>query len=423
MPALRLPGRVFLGNLVALYGIQFASLLLPLVTLPYLTRVLRPEAWGQLGAIQSLGNVFVLFIEYGFLLSATRAVAQQRAHPERLARIVSGVLGAKLLLLAALLVIAGLVFVSVGVVRATPRLYWAGVAFAVAQGFSPLWYYQGIERLRGAAIIDVAARALGVLSIFVFVREPAHAPRVLALQAVFYALSVLLNTARLYRDVPFRKPAWADAVASLKDGWTLFLVRGAVTLYTTANAFVLRLFVPAASVANYVNADRLTSAGKGVLVPFSQLLFPRIANVIQSDREQARRLVKGSMFVMVGLGLTGALFAFLLAPFVVRLLFGPGYAASVALLRILVLTLPVIAVSNVLGVQWMLPLGLDRAFNTIITVAGGLNIMFAVVLARFYGATGMAWSVLLSESFVTLAMLAYLWRYKHTPFRKAGNLQ
>ena len=417
MSSVKLPFPRFFGNLVALYGVQIASLVIPLVLLPYLARTLQPAAWGQLAAVQSLSGVLMLIVEYGFTLSATRSVAAARQDTQQHAATAAGVLGAKAVLSCLLLVVAIVVYALVSPMREEPGLYWWGVAYAVAQGFSPLWYFQGRERLRSAAALEVLARAFSVPLILVSVHAPDDAWRVLAVHAALSVCITIVNTVRMYREIAFRVPTRRETLISLREGWTLFLYRGAVTLYTTANAFILRLLVPAASVGLYVNAERLTSAGKGMLVPVSQLLFPHITNLVSEDRERARRVATLSLAGMTLLGAVGTITACLLAPVVVHVLFGPGYEQSVGLLRILALTLPLVGISSVLGIQWMLPLGLDRAFNTIIASAGFLNVALAILLTTYYGSTGMAWAVTTSEAYVAVAMLIYLARQGLAPIQ------
>src|ERR1700757_4119306 len=90
-------------NLVILYSAHFCNYVLPLVTIPYVVRVLGPRNWGLVAFAQAFANYVSLLIEYGFGLSAVREVARHRDHPDELAGIVSGVLGARgMLMLASL---------------------------------------------------------------------------------------------------------------------------------------------------------------------------------------------------------------------------------------------------------------------------------------------------------------------------------
>lgn len=116
---------------------------------------------------------------------------------------------------------------------------------------------------------------------------------------------------------------------------------------------------------------------------------------------------------------------FVLAPLLVRTLLGQAYEPAVPVLRILALLPPLIGISGILGIQWMVPLGLDKAFNAIIVIAGLANMGLAVLLAPNLKAEGMAWSVVSAEAFVTLAMFLHLrWR-KLDPigYSPVANLQ
>ncbi|MER3451854.1 MAG: hypothetical protein C4300_07470 [Thermus sp.] len=176
-------------NLLSLYGVTAANYLFPLLTLPYLARVLGPSGFGALAIVQSLGQYLSLVVEYGFGLSATREVARSREDRARLAQILAEVLGARLLLALAVVVLAYALGLFVPALRANPALFWAGVFWAVALGMSPVWYFQGQERLRKVAILEVVAKALGVAGIFAFVRSPDEAHRVLLLQGLAALLS------------------------------------------------------------------------------------------------------------------------------------------------------------------------------------------------------------------------------------------
>jgi PST family polysaccharide transporter len=102
---------------------------------------------------------------------------------------------------------------------------------------------------------------------------------------------------------------------------------------------------------------------------------------------------------------------------------GPGYESAVPVMRVLALLLPAIAVSTVLGMQWMLPLGMDAVYNKIIISAGVLNLLLASLLARRWQQMGMAWSVVLSEYLVTIAVCIVLVRRRISPFSEASNLR
>jgi len=114
---------------------------------------------------------------------------------------------------------------------------------------------------------------------------------------------------------------------------------------------------------------------------------------------------------------------FLGAPLLVHLVLGRNFEAAVPVLRILALLAPLISLSNVFGIQWMLPLGMDRAFNTIILLAGVINVILAVILAPVYSDIGMAWAVVSAEAFVTGGIYLLLRWQKLDPMSYASPVE
>jgi PST family polysaccharide transporter len=345
-----------------------------------------------------------LLLEYGFNLSATREIARHRDQPNELARIVSSVTGAVALLaiLSAMAALAALF--TVPMFRQYPEYLGFAWLIGLTQAAKPLWYFQGVERLYQPAWLNMGARALVTAGIFIWVRTVQDGWKPLVLQIAGGALVAIISLFWLYREVSFAPPSLVRAVEALRMGWSMFLFRGAVSLYTTANAFILGLFVPPASVAFYGGAERLNKAVLAGLDPISQAIYPRITHLVATDQKRAARIARVGLLAIGGLGLALGLLVMAFAPIAVRILLGARYEAAIPVLRVLALLIPLTALSNVIGVQWMLPLGMDRAFNNVIVSAGILNVILAVFLAPRAGAVGMAISVVGAEAFVAIAM-------------------
>lgn len=402
-------------NTVAMALVQAGTGFVPLVTIPYLARVLGVAGWGLVAFAQSFGTYMSVFGDYGFALSATREVARHRDDRDAVAEIVAGVLGAKTLLAIGMIAVAAGVRWWVPIFRGNGPLLWAGLFWALARTSSMIWYFQGCERMRTVAWLDIVTQSLAAVAIFIVVRKPSDGWLALALQGAGYLASFFIGLALTYREVAARVPTWHSIRDALSMGWSMFLFRGSVSLYTAGNAFILGLFVSPVWVGYYAGAEKISRAFLNMLNPVSQALYPRLSHLVYHARDRAVRLARLAVAVMgCGGALLGGL-VFILAPPLVRTILGPGYGAAVPVLRILALLPPLIALSNVFGIQWMLPLGMDRAFNAIIIAAGLINIILAVAFAPAYLASGMAWSVVSAEMFVTASIYALLRRRRLDP--------
>ena len=155
--------RGLVQNVIALYGVQICTYALPLVTFPYLARVLGPSGWGSVVFAQAIGAVIAVFVEYGFDISASRETSRHRNEPRLLSELISGVLGAKVLLAA--LCICGALFSRRFTHHIAPSLalFWSSTIWGVCQGINMLWYFQGMERMRLASALEIGGKVVATL--------------------------------------------------------------------------------------------------------------------------------------------------------------------------------------------------------------------------------------------------------------------
>lgn len=402
------PDRSVLGNASALFAGQAIGLVVPLLVVPYLARVLGPNGWGPVLAAQGFANWLILIFEFGFDLSGTRAVARARGAPDAMSGVVHGVQSAKLLLIVGTLPVVAIILFAVPSVRHTPSLFGWAVAFAVLRGLSPLWFYQGIERVRRAVAVDTVGRSVAALGVFAVVHGPDDGWRVIALQAVLSAVTLIALTTWLGGHVAFRRPSRTEGVATLRENWSIFACRVSSGLYIQANTLVLSALAGPAIVAFFGGAERIIRAAINLLQPLTQAFLPRLSFLRTADPTGAERMIK---YALVGVGLIGASMgavAFFGAHLLVRALLGPGYESAVPVLRLLAALPPLVAVNTVFSMYWALPFGHERSFLRTIIAAGIANLVLAAVLVPRWGASGMAVAAITAEV-VVLGMLGTLY--------------
>src|SRR5271170_6780492 len=212
-------------NVVALYGVQACTYALPLLTFPYLARVLGPSGWGVVVFAQAIGDVIASVVEYGFDISASRETSRHRQEPKRLSALISGVLGAKFLL--AVVCIAAAVFSRRFTHHIAPSLalFWASTIWGVCQGINMLWYFQGLERMRLASALEIGGKIVATLSIFVLVHNPNDGWKVMAAQCVGCVVAHGVTVVLAYREVGFTWPRFSSVGRALRLGWSMFLFR------------------------------------------------------------------------------------------------------------------------------------------------------------------------------------------------------
>ncbi len=401
-------------NILALYGVRAFEQLLPLIVLPYLARTLAPAGWGLFAVAQAFAMYGIVVVEYGFSFSGTRAVASARDQKAQLAELVTGVFVAQLMLSGVVILAAIVMRVAVPVFQHQPALLWAGLAFAILQGFNPIWYFTGQERIPLVGTITVGTKLVATLAIFVLVRAPDDGWLVL----VCYAGGSLLATATGYtlmlREVRPGRLSLGLVSRTLRLGASMFLMRIALLMHTAGNVFLLGLLVVPQQVAFYAASEKLCRPVAWLLQPVNTALLPRLSHLVGARPDRAQQLAALAFVLQGATGILLGLAIGLLAPWLVDLLFGQDYTASKAVLRVMAAIIPLMVLNGALVTQWMIPHGLDRLLNTVIVISTGLNLVLALLLAPRFGALGMAWVTVVVESFILAGLLLSL---RHKGFR------
>lgn len=403
-------------NALALYGEKGLRYILPLITVPYLARVLGTEAWGLVIFAQAIGIYVQMVLEYAFLWSATREVAQNQDDTDKLGNIVAGVLGAKVTLsLAAVFVLAGLQL-TVPTLRDAGIFVWLSVYWAIGFAFPPTWFFLGIEKLPRYLAIEIPLRLVATAAIFIFVNAPGDAWRVLVIQGTGGVLTAIIGMLLIYRSVPFIRPSLVSSVSSLREGASLFGWRLSTSLTTMSSPVILGFVAPIQSVGFYGGGDRIFAAIRGLMDPVLTALFPRSSSMARDEPQKLARVASMTALLTGMAGLLAYPFLYLAAPFIVQILLGDGYEAAVTVLRIKGLLLPIVGLFIPLSQQWMIPLGLENQLMRMSVVAGAVHIVSAILLGMQFAHVGAAWaSVISNAAFLTIIVVVLSLR-KRAPF-------
>ncbi len=398
--------RRLLANVLALSAIQVCRKTLPLLTLPYLARVLGSESWGLLMFFQSFGACAVVVIEFGFSLSASRDVAQHRGSSAELSDVVGGVFGAQLALCSLVVLAALLAGFWIHPLHANYAFTIAALLWALAEGCSPFWYFLGLERMAPIAVLEISTKVLATAGVFLLVDAPGEGARVLLLQAGASALSLAVGLAMMWRRNSIGAVTLEATRRALKVGWPMFIMRSAESLYTVGNAFLLGVLASPSVVGYFAGPEKISRALFGLFNPLRDALYPRLSSLTHRAPTQAARLARIGTVVTIAGGAAIGAGVFFFAPLLIRLGMGPGFAPAIPVLRVLAL-LPVLrAISQSASLQWLLPHGKETTFTRIILGAAVVHVALVVLLAPRYTYHGMAWSVVASETVVVVLSVA-----------------
>jgi polysaccharide transporter, PST family len=412
--------RPFARTAVGLYAVQATILLIPLATLPYLTRVLGPSAMGLLLFSQALASVLTTAIEFGFEVTASRSVARRPGDREASGRLSAEVLSAKLLLVALSIPVAVLAWLAVPLLRDNPEYVALAWLLAVAQGFSPLWFFLGSERVGAPAAIDIGSKVVAAAGVFVVVRDGDDGVLVLALQAGAALAAAALGLVLLARRAGLGRPSLRLGLAGLRDSAHIGVFRLVSGASVLAPSLIVGLLSSAAQVGYWGVADKVYRAPNAALWPLSQALYPSISRLRVVDDARASRVVRAAVAGFVAVGIVLALLLAAAAEPLVDILFGEDFGEASSVLTVLAFSLPLVLLGHTLTYQVLMPLDRDRAANSLGLVGLGSKVAIALALVPAYGALGAAWATLGSSVVYAVVACYFVARASSRPARLAA---
>ena len=384
------PYQRLIQNFTSLSILQIANYLFPLIVLPYVVRILGPAKYGLINFAAAFIAYFNLISDYGFSLSGTKEISIIRDDKEKLSKTFSIIITIKLLLSIFSFLIFIVMIYFIPFFKNNWEVYVLSYGFVIGGVLFPGWFYQGIERMKYITIIQVFVRSIVTVLIFILIKEEND-----------YLLLVLLNsTAQIMIgilgvfivlikfQVQFRLPTIDEIKFQLKSGWNIFQSMIAINICTTSNTFILGLFASEAIVGYYAAADKIKVAFQGIQSVLSQTVFPYGNRLAKESYSKFIMLIKRLLKLETAIGFSISLLLFIFSYQITDLLLGEKFADSGELLRIISIIPFFSSLSNVFGIQTMLPLGYDKAFNRILSSSAVLHIVILLLLVPTYFALG-----------------------------------
>ena len=369
-------GKTFLKNTVMLYLLTFSTYILNLIIVPYQTRVLGPEKFGLIGLAAAIITYVQLFIDFGFLLSATEEVANHQDDKKKLSQIFTSVTVNKLMLS----LLAGGVLTAVCLL--VPR-WKENIQFillycvsTILSSLIPDFLYRGIERMGSITIRTVSIRVFFTFMVLVLVKEPEDYLLIPVLQIIGNGIALLATYIHLYWRVGVRFVAcrFGDVFGSMKTSAPFFASRIAGTVYSVANTIILDFISGGAMTAFYTSADKLVSTAKSGLSPISDSLYPYMV------KHKDFKMVKRVLLLLEPIIILGCAVLFIWATPICTWFFGEEYVHTADALRALLPVVVFILPSYIFGFPVLGAMGLSKYANYSVILASIIHIADLILL-------------------------------------------
>jgi O-antigen/teichoic acid export membrane protein len=380
---------------------QLLNLVIPILTIPYITRTLGAEGMGTYAYAYAIVYYFVVFAMLGIDNYGSRAVASARADRQRLSVVFTSLLATRLAL-SAVAVVAYIVFLWF--YQGDNKLIFVlQIIYLLSSAFDVTWLFSGLEQFKITVIRNFIIKLSSIAAIFMFVRGD----NALVIYTVIVALASLLTQASLWlylkRFVDFEKVKITDCTAHLRPLLILFIPVIAVTIYKTVDRVILANSTDVSYVGLLDAAARIIGVPLAIITALGVVMLPRISHLTATGQNSAaagymRRAMDFSMFISfpIALGLIAT------APNFIPVFLGSHFSGSIELVVVLALSVIFIAWANVLRTQYILPSNKDGLYIRSLLAGATVSVVTNFLLIPHFLALGAAIAAVCAEITVTI---------------------
>ncbi len=403
--------RILFRSFTSLTSLQLINYLAPLITFPYLLQTLGPKNYGLVIFSTAIASYFANFIDLGFNYSANQKIAITN-DLSYISKLFSTVQFVKLISSVLSLIILSLIlfFLNISYLLLIVIIY--SVFIAINNSLYPTWFLLGKELTHYSTFIVAPIRIISIILIFSIVIDDNSVIELMQINLFSSFMTMTISTIFIIRHYRIKiiLPRLKEIQSELFDSFKIYKGIGAITLYTASNNLLLGIITNNTMVGIFNAADKIRLAFQSGVTIIGQSLFPQVSRNIKIEKEKTINELLLFMYIGASLVLLLTIIAYLFSENIIHLIAGKNYYPAIKVFKIICFIPFIVFVSNILGIQIMLNLEMTKIFNKIIWCGGILNISLLLILIPLLSVFGAAYSVLFTESFISLIMLFIIYK-------------
>jgi len=399
-------------NFIALLSLQVINYLLPLLLIPYLIQSLGMEGFGIYSFIFAIATYGVKFSDYGFDLSATYHISVHKEHPEKVNEIFSSVLFIKLSLAMLFLLLLTISIFNFEKLYQYREMLFLSYGMLIGNIFLPLWYFQGIEKMRFIMYLNGLLKLSLFVLILLFIKEPNDLPLLMLLHSIASITIGLLGVylAMKHFNVHLVPISKEKILFYLKDGWYIFTSKIAVEFYSTSCTIIAGLFVSPLVLGYYALSVKIMAAIGNLFDPITRVAYPYLVGLYTDSNDNFINRNRQLSIAILIIMLPVSLLLFIFAPEVVEIITGEAAVPlNVYLLKVSSLALIVFPYGSQLT-NILVTIKETKILNSILFTAALFNTLLAPILLHFYGIVGMIWLNIFVAYFLIFTKGYYIYK-------------
>ncbi|HEM4378487.1 TPA: oligosaccharide flippase family protein, partial [Streptococcus suis] len=378
---------------------QVLLLIIPLLTTPYLSRVLGAQALGEFSYHNSIAYYFVIFIMLGLNNYGSREIAKNRDSISNCSRLFWSIYSLQMILGIAInfLYLVYVVFMSKNILLSS--LFFM---YTLSAAIDINWFFWGIEEFKKTTIRNMLSKLVVTLSIFFFVKDESDLPVYVFLICSNLLITQIILWPYVFRKLTFYVPNINEILSHLKPNLFLFFTVLAVSVYKIMAKIMLGVMNSNEQLGFYESSERVIQVPMAFITALGNVMLPKMSNLVVKNKEQSPILIGKSLRFVMLLSSSMSFGIMAVSKEFVPLFYGDGFEICILLFLILLPSCLFLAFSNVFRTQYLLPNQKDSILIQSVFIGAIVNVVINYSLIPSIGAVGAALATLGAEFAVTV---------------------
>ncbi len=381
--------------------LTMSSFLFPLITFPYVSRVLLAAGTGRVSFATSLISYFDIFAQLGIPTYGIRAVARVRDDKEELSRLSHELLIINLIMTAFTYLTLALALVFVPRLFEDRLLYIIISLTIILNSIGMEWLYKGLEQYTYITIRSISFKVIAVIAMFLLVHQQEDYVIYGAISIFAVSASNLLNFINIHKYIDFKSLRPYNLRRHIKPILVFFSMACATTIYTNLDTVMLGFMTTNTDVGYYNAAVKIKHVLVGLVTSLGAVLLPRVSYYIEhGEIEEFKRISRKALQFVLFVSIPITVYFMIFARNGVFFLSGDAFAGAVLPMQIIMPTVILIGITNITGIQILVPQGKERYVLYSEIVGAFADLILNWILIPKYKAAGAATGTLVAEILV-----------------------
>lgn len=396
------------SNVLALFFIQIANYIAPLLILPYLSRVLGLDGFGYIAVLLSFCGLLGLIVDYGFNLSATAQISKKRNDKLYINELISIIFCIKTMIVITVVAILFIVSFFYPNVLNSYLLFYITILL-VGQSLQTIWYFQGTENMKKFTYVTIISKLFYLFFTFILVKSKSDIDYVILSLALSFIFSGAFNLVLLYREgVRIVKLSISRVICEVKFSFSFFISRLFVSAYTQASTIVIGHFSGAGAAGIYGSSEKLYQAAQSASSPVISALYPFLV------KNKNEKLFYRLIFVCAIFVTCCTIFSIMNSKLILTVFFGKDFVVASDVFSIFMCIVPISFVSMCFGYPAFALINNIKLCNVTVMIAASIHItvLLFLIYLDMISPMSVVSSLLITEIVVLLLRVSLYFKYK-----------